>query len=185
MWRAFLLCLAGCVPLRPASPTLPEWRTLTEEHRAQITFAKGAASEKRSLRGLIAVGRPDKLRLRALGPGGILLFDVRAVAGKIEVLYALKDPTSSVLGTVLQSMVADLEAAYDLAPRPAERKSRLLAERVVIEEPGRKVELLEFVEVNHHALPRRILMHNLAQSYEVEVRISQSHVDDPLEPGTF
>src|SRR5262249_21168934 len=145
----------------------------------------GGETQKRSLRGLIAVARPDKLRLRALGPGGINLFDVRVIAGKIEVLYALKDPQSSVLGQILQSMVGDLCAAYDLEPRPAERKITVGESELTVEEPGRTVILSDFKKRGAASVPAHLKIRNTANSYEVDVSAQQSAVDEKLDPTLF
>ena len=89
--------------------------------RAEHKVTVEAGGQKRTMRGLIAVQRPDRFRLRALGPAGLTLFDVISVGGEVQVVESIKDPNASALGKILPSMAGDLQAAYDLEPRPAER----------------------------------------------------------------
>ena len=95
--------LAACGPRpRPsatpaaAGPTVPAaidggWQTLRAEHRVtvEVTLDDGKR-ERRSLRGVVAVQQPDRIRLRALGPGGITLFDLLSVGGRVKVLESVR-----------------------------------------------------------------------------------------------
>ncbi|MCU1281583.1 MAG: glycosyltransferase [bacterium] len=71
-------------------PASDRWHTMRAEHRVTVE----ASGQKRTLRGLIAVERPDRFRLRALGPGGITLFDVVSVGGEVRIIESIKDPNA-------------------------------------------------------------------------------------------
>ena len=47
----------------------------------------------------------------------------------MQVVEAIKDPNASALGKILPSMAGDLQAAYDLEPRPPERVVAQMAAR--------------------------------------------------------
>ncbi|HEY1586510.1 MAG TPA: hypothetical protein VGH63_12535, partial [Polyangia bacterium] len=136
LW-ALLFFAASCAHVSPAqvSPLDKTWKTMRAEHKVTIE----AGGQKRTLRGLIAVQRPDRFRLRALGPAGITLFDVVDVGGNVRVVESIKDPNAGALAKILPSMAADLSAAYDLEPRPTERKLSHGESCEIIEEPGRRV----------------------------------------------
>ena len=73
-----------------------------------------------SLRGVIVVERPGRFRLRALGPGGITLFDLLSVDGRTTVVQSLRDPEGELFSRLLGSIAGDLASAYDLRSRPSE-----------------------------------------------------------------
>src|SRR5689334_15838596 len=52
------------------------WNTMRAVHHVHIDAAKGDGREQIDVRGMIAVERPDRFRLQAFGPGGIVLFDL-------------------------------------------------------------------------------------------------------------
>lgn len=184
--------LPGCGPRPPvAAPAAPTpdggWRTLRAEHKVTIraTGADGKTSE-RSLRGLLAVERPDRFRLRALGPGGITLFDVLSVAGRVKVVEAIRDVTKDpTLGEVVRSMAGDLAAAYDLAPRPPDRQVAVEGDAVVVREPGRTVRLSDFRAVGAERYPARVDIENDARHYRVTVESGETTLDEPLAPALF
>jgi hypothetical protein len=172
-----LALLASCTrPLLPAvAPSeKPEWRTLRAEHRVALD----AAGEKRSLRGAIAVEQPDRFRLRALGPGGITLFDLRVVGASVKVLQAIRDPSKSVLGEIIESLAGDLRAAFFLVGR-RENNS------MVVEDTERTVTLSHFVRVAGKAVASRIDIVNRAHHYTVAVDASNFEIDSPLDPALF
>jgi hypothetical protein len=136
------------------------WKTLQAQQRVtvDVTLPDGR-HDRRTLRAVIAIQRPDRFRLRALGPGGITLFDLVAVAGRVKVLEAIRD--SSSLGEIIQSMTGDLQTAYRLTPRPPD------GEREVKRAPG------------------RIEIENRARHYHVTVESSDERRDEPLDPALF
>ena len=132
-WMLLLMMLASCAHGSPpqAYPVDKTWKTMRAEHKVTVE----AGGHKRTLRAVIAVQRPDRFRLRALGPAGITLFDIVDVGGNVRVVESIKDPNAGALAKILPSMAADLSAAYDLEPRPPGRKISQHA----VEEPGRRV----------------------------------------------
>ncbi|HEX9103206.1 MAG TPA: glycosyltransferase, partial [Polyangia bacterium] len=89
LW-ALLFMLASCAHAPPPAPELlpasTAWKTMRAEHRVTVE----AGGQRRTLRGLIAVERPDRFRLRALGPAGLTLFDIVSVGGQARVIEAIK-----------------------------------------------------------------------------------------------
>lgn len=191
----FLLWLgtpAGCAPHRlraprsqPAAPRFLQeggWQTLRAEHRV-IVETRG---ERRVLRGVIAVARPDRFRLRALGPGGITLFDVVWIGGQARLLSSLRAAASgSLLDRLIGSVAGDLAAAYDLAPRPADRQVRLEGHAVIIQEPARQLRLTQFRSLAGKVYPQEITIDNLQGSYRVQVTAGETALDEPLDPALF
>jgi outer membrane lipoprotein-sorting protein len=171
LW-ALLFFAASCAhapaPTSAALPASTGWKTMRAEHRVTIE----AGGQKRTLRGLIAVERPDRFRLRALGPAGITLFDVVDVGGQVRVVQAIKDPNSGALAKILPSMAADLSAAYDLQPRPPERTIVRDDGETVIRENGRVV----------RETPRSIDIDNAAGAYKVHVDVASVERDVTLDP---
>jgi hypothetical protein len=157
----------------PVMPVTQSWHTMRAEHKValDVKLASGA-HDKRELRGLIAVERPDRFRLRALGPGGITLFDLVDVQGQVRVLESLKDPNSSSLQRILESLAGDLQAAFDLAPRPTDRRVGKVGQEVVVEESGRVV----------RETPRTIDIDNKTENYKVHVDVSAVEKDVLLDP---
>jgi hypothetical protein len=158
----------------PAAADLPAsaaWKTMRAEHKVTVE----AGGQKRTLRGLIAVARPDRFRLRALGPAGLTLFDVVDVGGNVRVLQAIKDPNGSALGKILPSMAGDLSAAYDLAPRPPERTVTRQDGATVIRENGRTIT----------ETPARIDIDNTAGGYKVHVDVVSVDKDVALDPAMW
>ncbi len=176
------LCMSsGCGPrVPPARPAAASadggWRTMRAEHAVEVTARAGDGKEEtRRLRGAIAVERPDRFRLRALGPGGITLFDIVDVAGQVRVIQSLRDPNASSMGRVLQSLAGDLQAAYDLAPRPADRRVSQKDEVATVEEPGRVI----------HETATSIDIDNQAGHYHVHVTVAAVEKDVTLDPDLW
>jgi hypothetical protein len=190
---ALALALAGCAAKLPA-PAGPSgaatasagWKTLRAEHRVALDVTlDGGKHERRTLRGVIAVERPDRFRLRALGPGGITLFDVLSVGGQVKVLESIRDPQSSALGAVVQSMAGDLQAAFQLEPAPAARQVSTEGDSVVVREPERTVRLSRFREVNGRSVPTRIDIDDVARHYAVGVDATGIELDTTLDPALW
>ena len=183
LWTLLLaaaLAVAGCahgpsLEAHGAATALPAggaWRTLRAEHHVRLEVQTPSGPQTRQLRGLIAVARPDRFRLRALGPGGITLFDIVSVGGRVRVLQSIKDPHDSSLGPILESMAADLHAAYDLEPRPADRHVERAGDETVVREPGRTV----------RETPSRIDIADSALGYRVHVDVTAVDQDVTLDP---
>lgn len=193
---AALLLLTACPPrgeIKPtpvagaAAPTAEAtWKTLRAEHRVALTVElDGGKREQRTLRGLIAVERPDKLRLRALGPGGITLFDIVVIDGKSTVKEAIRDPNGEKMRPLLSSLAGDLSASFLLTPAPADRAVIVEKDAVVVREPDRTVRLEAWQKAGAHAVPARIVIDNRARRYHVVVDARDVELDTPLDPALF
>lgn len=94
--------------------------TLKSVHKVALEIALGGdRSEKRTIRGALAIYRPGLFRLQILGPMGILLADLLYRSGEVKVIEvsdALK--RSSRLPEILESIAGDLRAIYRLDPLP-------------------------------------------------------------------
>lgn len=184
----------GCGPrAKPpvAGPTVAptaemSWKTLRAEHRVTIDVQlDDGKHDRRSLRGAIAVERPDRFRLRALGPGGITLFDVVSVGGHVKVLQAIRDPSASALGEVIQSMAGDLQASFLLEPVPPGRKVAVEGDALVVQDGERTVRLSAWQLVGGKPVATRIAIENRARHYAVDVGASEIEVDSALDPALF
>jgi hypothetical protein len=186
LWVLLLALAAACAHVTPEEKTMvreagavmpvsESWHTMRAEHEVTIEAQTPSGPQKRKLRGLIAIERPDRFRLRALGPGGITLFDIVDVGGQVKVVRAIKDPNASSLGQILDSMAGDLSAAYDLEPRPPERTIEHRGDEVVVREPGREV----------RETPQRIDIDNTAHHYKVHVDVGKVANDVALDPALW
>jgi hypothetical protein len=188
-WLAVLL-LAGCAhaPVGPVAAPVssPEWKTMRAEHRVQLDVTLDSGKhDRRQLRGIIAVERPDRFRLRALGPAGITLFDLLDLAGDVKVLQAIRDPQSSALGPIVQSLAGDLSAAYDLQPTTPERAVTVEKDAITVREQDRTVRASQFVTVGGRAVAMHLEIENRAHHYKVVVDASNVEVDQPLDPALW
>ena len=75
----------------PSVQPVPDirWGTMRAVHRVSIDMAKGDGREQVSVRGILAVERPDRFRLQAKGPGDITVFDLIKVGGDVKVVQSL------------------------------------------------------------------------------------------------
>ena len=185
----------GCAHRPPAAAASPHLagasyghpRTLRAEHKVtvEVTLADGTV-DRRSLRGLIAVAWPDRLRLRAFGPAGITLFDLLYRDGKVEVIESLKDPRAGALAALLAAIGRDLALAYDLAPHAEGRRYRLEGDAVVVGEEGdRTVRLSDFRATTGGPAADRIHIENRGARYRVDIAASETTVDEPLDEALF
>ena len=71
-----------------------------------------------------------------MGPGGITLFDAFAVGAEHHVVRAIRDPNDPTFQRVVDGMLGELQAAYDLQPRPAERTVEQRDGATIIKQPG-------------------------------------------------
>lgn len=151
------------------------WRTLRAEHRVALELVlPDGRHERRQLRGVIAVERPDRFRLRALGPAGITLFDLLSVHGRVTVKEVIRG-ASTELQPILESVAGDLQAAYDLEPRPADRTVRVKNGALVVQDRGRSV----------IRTLTRIDVQNRAHGYRVQVEVTHSERNVALDPELF
>lgn len=182
--------LQVAAPLAPlmAGQTWGRFRTLSAVHRVTIEVGDHGGGGRRALRGVIAVERPGRLRLRALGPGGVTLFDLLYRDGHATVLRSLVDPRGEAMGRLLPSITADLAAAYDLQPRPSGRRLLQAGAELFIEEPGRRVHLRDFRDTGRGPAPARMRIEagpQASPSYLVEIEVESTTLDPELDPALF
>ena len=184
------LALAGCahvtyVPATRALVDQPAWKTLSAQHRVTVRVQRLGGTDTRSLRGLVAVQRPDRFRLRALGPAGLTLFDLLVRGGVPKVVSAIRRPEQGVSGKaldeVIHSLAADLACAYFLTPAPDGRTVAQRADTVEVREPGRTVVLSRFAGTP--ATWRRAEIDT--PKYHVTVEVDEATPDAALDPAMF
>jgi len=163
------------------------WGTMRAVHRVSIDAAKGDGREQVSVRGMVAVERPDRFRLQAIGPGGITLFDLIKVGGDVKVVQSLAGADSSLQQKVLLSIGADLSAMFDLEPlHPSHKKYvDLKVGELRIVENERTIRAQQFKEVQGQSLPTHIDIDNTALNYKVSIDVEQATLDDKLDPALF
>jgi hypothetical protein len=174
-----LLAALGCGPAPPFPASLPPsgamtWRTLRSEH-STVVIARlpDGRTERHRVRGLLAAERPDRLRLRALGPGDMTLFELVDRDGKCAVLHGPRGaaPTAGgVLERVLTALCDDLRAAYRLGPAPA---------------GTRRVSYGDWRAVGGSREPFRILIDDPAASFTADITVTRLTLDEPLPPELF
>lgn len=163
------------------------WGTMRAVHRVSIDAAKGDGREQVSVRGMVAVERPDRFRLQAIGPGGITLFDLIKVGCDVKVVQSMAGADSSLQQKVLLSIGADLSAMYDLEPvHPSHKKYvDLKVGELRIVENERTIRAQQFKEVQGQSLPTHIDIDNTALNYKVSIDVEQATLDDKLDPALF
>jgi hypothetical protein len=180
-------------PAPPVAPTIDlarawgAWRTLSAEHRVTVEAQdEHGLLHRESLRGLIAVERPDRFRLRALGPAGITLFDLLFRDHVLTVLRSLRDPHGEALSRLFVSITADLAVAFELLPQPAGHvRWRVDGGRLIAEEPDRTITLSDFRGEGAKVAPSRLSIDNRALRYKVEISAHGTLLDEPLDPALF
>jgi|GEM_PF-2853805 len=183
----FGACRPPQTPKRAAVPSAtPTWTTLRAEHRVTIDVElDGGKHDRRSIRGVVAVSRPDRFRLRALGPGGITLFDLVDVAGQVRVVESLRDPKAPSLRPILEAMAGDLSASFLLTPVPEGRVVSADRDGVTVDEPERKVRLSAFVSIGAHSVPTHVHIDHKLRHYHVDVDARDVELDVALDPALF
>lgn len=196
LWLVAALALAGCPPLAPVMEKLEvpppagraggSWETMRAEQRITIVYQGDDGEKTRSLRAVVAVSRPDRFRLRVLGPAGITLVDMVSIGGEVRVLQAIRGVSGGTkLGTLVMSMAADLAASYDLRPLPRERTVTTRGSEVVIVEPGRTVRLGAFRGDGKNSYPGHIEITNETNHYRVTIEAGETVLDEALDPELF
>lgn len=95
-----------------------DYRTLRAVHRVVLEIAaENGQREHHACRGVLAVQRPDRLRLVALGPAGLKLFDLLYLRGTARAVSTGPQLAGArLLPRILDSVAADLRAIYRLSP---------------------------------------------------------------------
>ncbi|HZS39567.1 MAG TPA: DUF3261 domain-containing protein [Polyangia bacterium] len=182
----FFLLTAACRPPARALQPLPlddgweTWKTLEAEQRVTIDAPRaGGKREHRTLRCVIAVERPDKFRLRAMGPGGITLFDLVGRGGKISVLESLRDPANPTMHAILESLAGDVQAVYGLGGL-GEKSTNV---RAFLREGDHRV--ARDAEREVRIWPAHVEIDNRARGYRVAIDSQSQRLDGPLDPALF
>ena len=193
---ALLLGQSGCdnanKPIIIRGPSVQpvqdiRWGTMRAVHRVSIDAAKGDGREQVSVRGVVAVERPDRFRLQAKGPGDITLFDLIKVGGDVKVVQSMAGADSSLQQKVLLSIGADLSAMFDLEPiHPSHKKYvDLKVGELRIVENERTIRAQQFKEVQGQSLPTHIDIDNTALNYKVSIDVLEASLDEKLDPALF
>lgn len=163
------------------------WGTMRAVHRVSIDAAKGDGREQITVRGMLAVERPDRFRLKAIGPGGITLFDLIKVGGDVKVVTSLAGSDSSLQQKVLLSIGADLSAMYDLEPvHPSHKKYvDLKVGELRVVENERTIRCQHFKEVQGRSVPAHVEIDNTALNYRVSIDVEEASLDEKLDPALF
>ncbi|MBI5480017.1 MAG: hypothetical protein HY906_14215 [Deltaproteobacteria bacterium] len=173
------LLAAACGPAPPFAATPPPpgamtWRTLRAEHTTVVTARlPDGRTERRRVRGLLAVARPDRLRLRALGPGDVTLFDLLDRDGTCVVVNGpggASPPPESIMARVLTALCHDLRVAYRLGPAPA---------------GARRVSYGDWRPVGASREPFRILIEDAAAGFTADITVTRLTLDDAVPPELF
>lgn len=163
------------------------WGTMRAVHRVSIDAAKGDGREQNTVRGLLAVERPDRFRLKAVGPAGVTVFDLVKVGGDVKVVNSLAVADSSLQQRVLLSIGADLAAMYDLEPlHPSHKKYvDLKVGELRVVENERTIRCQHFKEVQGRSVPTHIEIDNTALNYRVSIDVEEASLDEKLDPALF
>jgi hypothetical protein len=168
----------GCGPAAPfpASPApagAMRWRTMRSEQSTVVTARlPDGRTERHRVRGLLAAERPDRLRLRALGPGDLTLFDLVDRDGTCAVVHGPRGaaPTGGVMERVLTALCQDLRAAYRLGTPPA---------------GDRRISYGDWRPAGGSPEPFRILIDDRAAGFTADITVTRLTLDEELPPDLF
>jgi hypothetical protein len=178
LWLPALL-VAACGPramLPAAGPPKGAfaWRTMRSEHSTTVTAqTREGARRTQHIRGLVAASRPDRLRLRALGPGGVTLFDLVARDGRCLVVSSSLASARRPQGRadeVLGSLCQDLRAVYRLAPQPG---------------AGTRISFADWRAIGSSVEPFRIVIEDSAAGFTADITVERTTLDEALDPALF
>lgn len=163
------------------------WNTMRAVHHVHIDYPRGDGRGQLTVRGLVAVERPDRFRLQAYGPGNITLFDLIKVGGDIKVVQGMPGSEGQLEQKILLSIGADLAAAFDLEPRlPSRQKILGLKEgELRIVETERTIRAQQFKEIQGQSVPTHVIIDNTALGYSVTIDVESASLDERLDPALF
>jgi hypothetical protein len=184
MARRALILAAGLVatacgpaPPFPAAPPPPgamAWRTLRAEHATVVTARlPDGRTERRRVRGLLVAARPDRMRLRALGPADVTLFDLLDRDGRCVVVAGPGGAAATAGGPmagVLTALCHDLRAAYRLGTAPAGQA---------------RISYGDWRPVGASREPFRILVDDPAAGFTADITVTRLTLDAAVEPDLF
>ncbi len=136
------------------------------------------------MRGLIAIQKPDRFRLRVFGPGGISLFDLLSLPSGVEILSSIRDATDPQLRALFTSIAEDLRVAYDLGSSAAQ-VTAVEGDHVVRTNSDRSVTLSGFVATNGAVTFTDMKIENLRLHYRVHVKVSHLSLNPVLDSLLF
>jgi hypothetical protein len=123
------------------------------------------AGKQHAMRALVAVERPDKVRVVGMGPAGITVFDAFSIAGTAHVVKSIRDPNDPAFERVIADTLGEISAAYDLEPRPADRK---VAPPVITQDGIAIRETPQTIDIEARtALPHRVHVQILSDEKDV------------------
>ena len=150
------------------------WRTLSAEHNTLVSVRlQDGSTRHQRVRGILALERPDRLRLRVLGPASVTLFDLLASQGKCSVVswpYGTAPAQGSPASQILRALCHDLLAAYGLGPKPS---------------PATTITYGDWRRVFGSLEPFRVRLENKAHGYSADIRVVRLAVDPNLPPDVF
>lgn len=176
----FPLLAAACGPALPFAPVPPPagafaWRTMRSEQSTLVTArTREGKVVSRRVRGVIAAERPDRLRLRALGPGGVTLFDLLDRDGRCVIVSSYHGAAAQPhrpLHAILGSLCHDLRAAYRLGSLEPRARRRILYS--------------DWRRVGASWEPFRLLIEDPAAGFTADVTVERTVLDQPLDPALF
>ena len=172
LWALLFFLAASCAHAPPPAPAdLPAstaWKTMRSEQKVTITVR----GKSRTVRALVAVERPDKVRVVGMGPAGITLFDAFTIGGALHVAKAVRDPNDPNFQRIVAGMIGELQAAYDLEPRPDDRKIETRDGTTVITQHGLTI----------HETPKSIDIDDVVETVHVHVDVLSVERDVALDP---
>ena len=179
---ALVAAASGCAtaaPPRLGTPDAPAaafaWQSLRAEHRVVVAGRDRTGREVvRRLRGLFFAERPDRFRVRALGPGDVTLWDVQGEPdGRCRVLEAAAAPPPELLETLCD----DLRAAYRLGPQAVTTQAvttQAVTTQAAAAQPGgarrSEVRYGDFRVVSGRPVPFLIQIQNPIRGYTVTIQ---------------
>jgi len=103
------------------------YKTLTSVHRVEAEIAQSQSPTKKyGFKGIIAIQRPDRFRLRVLGPMDVKFLDLVYLQGKVQIIHFSEQiQKQSKLLDIFEGIADDIKAIYRLDPHPTILKTKI------------------------------------------------------------
>jgi hypothetical protein len=176
------LLLLGCEPaLGPSARASwpPRWKMATVEHR--VAFALQTAHQSRrsafAFHGVLDVRRPDWFHLLAYHAVGVA-FEIIGDGGRLRVLQGTGPWFSEKTRPpgLLESIAADIGAAYALSPAAGARMVAASPTEICIREGAKTIWLSQFQQTQGASFPTRIDIDHPGQSFSYQLTIRNMKV---------